>query len=128
MTYQMGALHQQARLKKPPKAMLFEAIEYNNVKLLEKFFAQGFDVNEVDSDGNSVLIHAVKEKLDEVTRAVRQNSAININYRRPSDGYSALMIAAANGHPQIVQQLLLCPDIDLSLKNNEVKRLWSLRS
>lgn len=121
-----GRIAPASAVEKPLEASLFATIEFNDVEQLEKLFTQGLDVNAVDSDGSSVLIRAVEEELYEVTRAVCQNSSINVNYRRPSDGYSALMIAAANGHPKIVQQLLLCPGIDLSLENNEGKTAMEL--
>ena len=81
------------------------AARMGDIKLLELYFSEGVDVNEVIKSGSSAPMS------DGVEEYLRQSNAI--------EGFTALLVASTSGDPEIVRML---EDAGRSAKGKSGKR------
>ena len=67
--------------------------------------AKGKDINAIDKDGKTILMHASIEGKTEVARFLIENGA-NVNTGGKKFGLSALGWVASKGHSEIVELLV----------------------
>ena len=80
------------------------------------------NVNAVEPvDGNTGLMLAVRESMEDMVQFLVTNTGIDVNIGNKF-GYTALMMAASNGNFNIMETLLSHPHIDLDKTNKAGKR------
>ena len=90
--------------KQLEKAAFFQAADKGDLSWLKFLIAHGFDVNTLDANNNTALIHASSAgKYDAVEFLLSEKAAVNFAGQR---GYSALHCAAANGDAKIADLLI----------------------
>jgi len=82
----------------------FISITLGDAGAIQQFLARGIDANVMDVNGNTALIIAARENQNAILLALYRSGA-KLNTRNQF-GESALMLAALNGHAQIVNTLL----------------------
>lgn len=92
---------------------LRNAINYNDTLVLHLLIAKGEDINEVDSDGNSLLHVALHYDHAECVRLLLTAPGIDIN-KANRFGETPLHWAAKNGRTACVRWLLAAPGIDVN--------------
>ena len=82
---------------------LFEAIQKNDLKTVERGLARGFSVDSTDEEGLSLLMEAARSgHAPIVAHLVKSKAQIN---QRNAQGETAVMLAAVHGHLSVVQML-----------------------
>ena len=84
---------------------LITASREGNLACVQALLAKGLDPNSKDGDGWSPLMWAAMSGREEVVELLLGHSDINLE-ARSQGGTTALFVAAAHGHPSVVQQLL----------------------
>lgn len=88
------------RLMPPATPDLLLAAEQGATKEVERFLAQGINVNTKDDNGWTALIAASSQgKMETVAFLIQHGADLNIH---DFDGYTALRHAKANGHKKVV--------------------------
>lgn len=77
------------------------------------------DVNTADENGLTLLMHAALYNDAQTLRQLLKQPGIDVNSRHPSTGNTSLGLAAWNGHYECAHLLLLHPDIDITIRNND---------
>jgi hypothetical protein len=90
--------------QEPRQREAFNVVGKGDVARLEKLIARGVDVNAISGDGLTPLAIAAQTGRLEIVKLLLAANA-DPNLRRPSDNRSALDLARANGHDQIVALL-----------------------
>ena len=95
---------------------LFEAIEQNNLEIVELLIQTGIDVNEervyrasnnsIVLEGTAIIDAAGIGNLEIVKLLIEAGADVNFVPRRNTDEPSALMMAAQNGHLEVVKVLV----------------------
>ena len=90
--------------KQLEKAAFFQAADKVDLSWLKFLIAHGFDVNTLDANNDTALIHASSAgKYEAVEFLLSEKAAVNFAGQR---GYSALHCAAANGDAKIADLLI----------------------
>ncbi len=84
---------------------LYLAAVNGSAKMIERLLAAGADANEVGTEGETVLMTVARGGNVEAAKALLQAGA-EIDAREKWHGQTALMWAAAQGHPAMVGELL----------------------
>ena len=84
---------------------LITASREGNLACVQALLAKGLDPNSKDGDGWSPLMWAAMSGQEGVVELLLGHSDINLE-ARSQGGTTALLLAAAHGYPQVVQQLL----------------------
>ena len=74
--------------------------------VVERLLAAGADPNAATSMGETVLMTCARTGAAAAVRALLDAGADNVNARESSRGQTALMWAAAQGHPEVVRVLV----------------------
>ncbi|ULO07116.1 ankyrin repeat domain-containing protein [Paenibacillus sp. 19GGS1-52] len=83
---------------------IFDAVLTENIQLLQQQLESGENINIVDEDGRTALIHAVIDNLTEITKFLIERGA-NVD-AQDNLGYTPLHYASQNYLPEVVKQLL----------------------
>lgn len=86
-------------------SFLLEAAKASHWQRVEQLLVQGENINQVDRQGNSVLLYAVAQGNVEAVQLVVAAGG-HLNYARPPQGLTPLMLAAASGQGEIAQILI----------------------
>lgn len=90
--------------KQLEKAAFFQAADKGDLSWLKFLIADGIDVNALDANNDTALIHASSAgKYEAVEFLLSEKAAVNFAGQR---GYSALHCAAANGDAKIADLLI----------------------
>jgi ankyrin repeat protein len=99
--------------------MFASALSNNNTKVIEKFLSQGIDINEKNNLGNTPLMAAAANPLNDIVRylIVEGADVTHLDFQ----GRNALMLAAwMNPNPEVIRTLLFAgSDPTLKSKNGE---------
>jgi ankyrin repeat protein len=103
----------------PPPGALLDAVWHNDLIDARRFLQKGSDVNEMDSLGNSPLIHAARNGSPDMMRLLLGNGA-DIDSQN-SFGYTALtyLVFSADGSREPLIRLLLDQGADMGIKNSD---------
>ena len=77
------------------------------------------DINIADENGLTLLMHASLYNDYQTVRQLLKKPGIRVNCQHQSTGNTSLGLAAWNGNYECVSLLLLHPDIDITLRNND---------
>lgn len=92
---------------KDPNTIMVEAIYCHKKRKLLRAIDKGADVNSRDEDGTTTLMHALlAENVDRKIVELLVEKGVDINARDPKQGWTALHLAARDGHSDIVRFLL----------------------
>ncbi len=83
----------------------FQALEHDNVRVVQGLLERGFDPNSVNPDGQYALILAIRQPALAVAKALIANPATLVEVRTNKDE-SPLMLAAIKGHLELCRQLI----------------------
>jgi ankyrin repeat protein len=83
---------------------LLSAVRFNDPGAVRKLLDEGYDINSLDRDGNSILMLAVREKSLAVAKLLLDRHP-NVNYANPAQE-TALMFAALQGESDLVRALV----------------------
>ena len=82
-------------------------------QLMQLLDTTGIDVNQVNQNGNSILmLAAARGNAPNVNALIQRGAHINL---QNDDSYTALHFAVSKGHLPVIIRLLQQPDIDLNL-------------
>ena len=85
---------------------LHSAAEHKNKDLLNALLETGLaDINQVDTDGNTVLMLAAEDGYEDAVNALIETGLADIDQVN-TNGNTALMLAAKNGNNKIVKALI----------------------
>ena len=96
------------------KINLVDAVKHNDFKLVKKLIAEGADVNQKDSSGNSLLIISSANGNAEIVELLLSSGAA-LNAVDANMKATALHAAAYLGHPKVMK-LLVEQGIDLNIQ------------
>ncbi len=100
----------------------FDAVESGDVEKVKKYIAEGIDVNQLNSDGDSAVEIAIIEGNKEIVNIFLGLKSIDINYQDKVSGYTYLHLAVEYEHSDIVKQLLSKKGINVNLQTKEAKQ------
>lgn len=99
---------------KDDKDIMHIAIETRNIEAIELFLQNGYDPNTTDSDGNNLLLYAIKHSSMEIINLLIEHPDINILHKN-DDLQNALHLAAAKKGAEDLIKILYqkgCPITD----------------
>jgi hypothetical protein len=76
-------------------------------------------INEADENGLTLLMHAALYNDTQTVRQLLKEPGIDVNCQHETTGNTSLGLAAWNGHYECAHMLLLHPDIDITIRNND---------
>lgn len=93
--------------------VLMLAVKYGHAKVVQILLLSfsAAQVNAATDDGVTALQEAAYDGQDEIVHALLQVSGINLSAKEVR-GFTALMLAARNGHLKVLQELLLHLNVD----------------
>lgn len=112
-------LNKRNYLGKTPLISIIKADNYSleeKERIIDRFIEKGSDVNLEDKDGNSPLVHAIKDNHLSIIKLLIRNGA-NVNMKN-KEGNSPLVYAIQNNNLTVVK-LLTENGADVHIKNNE---------
>ncbi|KAF0721179.1 hypothetical protein Ae201684_019211 [Aphanomyces euteiches] len=107
----------------------FRAVQNNDVHLVKTLLDAGFDVNaqstvqSTNRNGqyiiwkSSALMYAARYGQEDMVGLILAQDLVDVNTAQEKHGWTALLMAAANDHTNIVKLLLKRGDIDVNLKD-----------
>jgi ankyrin repeat protein len=105
---------------------LHEAISGGHLKVVEALLLHSqVDVNSVDNNGWSALMHATNRGYSNIVNALLQRFDTNINQLNHM-GWTPLTEAVDEGHTEIVRMLLAHKDIDITASRVWVPGFWEI--
>jgi len=102
---------------------VFHSVHINDIEQLKKFLFDGFNVNTLNHNNNTILSISIKYNFDEISRLILSNNLLNINYIFEDHDISYLMYALyCNNSLEIIKLIL---NIN-SLNNKNYMNKWSV--
>ena len=97
----------------------------NQLSTLEIIFSYsgpnvGIEINKTYSNGDNILLKAVRCDKFDVVKILLKNQHIDVNNSNSNDSVTALYLASVNGNTNIVRCLLKCNNIDVNKTNSIV--------
>lgn len=87
------------------KNPLLDAVRKDNIELVKRALSENTsNVNDIDSNGYTVLMHAIENEKHGVTEFLLNNGA-DVNIKN-NDGFTALAFAIEKGNGDLIQELL----------------------
>lgn len=84
-----------------------KAVYQKNIEYIKAMIEDGFDVNTVDEDGRTSLMHAILDsEPDHLTIKFLLAEGVNVNHQDTAQKWSALHFAARDNKASIVQVLI----------------------
>ena len=96
------------------KMNLVDAVQQNNLELVEKLIAEGSSVNQKNKDGNSLLIISSANGNAEIVKLLLSSGALLSDVDANMKA-TALHAAAYLGHPEVMK-ILIEQGIDLNVQ------------
>lgn len=93
---------------------LVNAVQQNNFELVEKLISQGYNVNQKDTDGNSLLIISSANGNAEIVKLLLSSGALLSDVDANMKA-TALHAAAYLGYPEVMN-ILIEQGIDLNIQ------------
>lgn len=93
---------------------LVNAVQQNNFELVEKLISQGYNVNQKDADGNSLLIISSANGNAEIVKLLLSSGALLSDVDANMKA-TALHAAAYLGYPEVMN-ILIEQGIDLNIQ------------
>lgn len=97
---------------------LMMATKSKNLDLIHLLCEYDIDINQVDNDGQTCLLYAIENGLNEIATFYISHQGTNIN-KGNEQGMTPLMVAIKNNSIEICLAILSHPDIDIYFKDNE---------
>ena len=83
---------------------IFKAVQSNDLEQLKEAILQKHNLDQVDENGRTALMHASKYGYIAIAELLIENRA-NVDHE-DEDKYTALMLALKNGHEEIAKLLI----------------------
>lgn len=98
---------------------LMMAIKMNDFALLQSLLKFNVDLNQADKEGNSCLLHAINNDLNEVALFLISKNEVDINKSNELNGTMPLMAAAKKNSIVICSAIYNRKNIDVYAKDDE---------
>lgn len=98
---------------------LMMAIKMNDFALFQSLLKFNVDLNQADKEGNSCLLHAINNDLNEVALFLISNKKVDINKSNKLKGTTPLMAAAKKNSIVICSAIYNRENIDIYAKDDE---------
>lgn len=98
---------------------LMMAIKMNDFALLQSLLKFNVDLNQADKEGNSCLLHAINNDLNEVALFLISKNEVDINKSNELNGTTPLMAAAKKNSIVICSAIYNRKNIDVYAKDDE---------
>ncbi|KAK8852807.1 hypothetical protein M9Y10_017797 [Tritrichomonas musculus] len=95
------------------------AIKMNDFALLQSLLKFNVDLNQADKEGNSCLLHAINNDLNEVALFLISKNEVDINKSNELNGTTPLMAAAKKNSIVICSAIYNRKNIDVYAKDDE---------
>jgi hypothetical protein len=111
--------------KPKPSPEFYQAVKDGNLERVQELIAAGANVNHVDDDGETALIHASwKGHAAVVAALLAAGAAVNHAYK--DGGWTALMMASSQGRTAVVTMLLAAgANVNQTDDNGHTALMWA---